>query len=734
MTILFLIVALSGMCQTKGVKPIAQEEAINSGITRAVVVGISDYQNDNITDLQYAHKDAQIFADYLKDPNGLNLQEENITLLLNEEATSGQFVSALYGMLEDSKEGDLNIIYFSGHGDVESTTINQPGFLLCWDAPSRVYMSGGTFGLAYLQEIISTLSLQTKSKVVMISDACRAGKLAGTKIGGSQATAANLSKKYANEVKILSCQPDEFALEGESWGGGRGVFSFYLMAGIRGLADRNEDGEVTLSEIGRYLEDNVSESVAPHSQIPMIVGSRNTVLAQVNEESLAKAKEEVEQSSFRPSEERAIGITQETFEDTTKYNTYVAFNQAMARGHFLFPYEGSAYAIFEEIKGYDELQKYVNVMRRNLSAALQDEAQQAINKYLVSDAEELRVRNRWQFDDKYSKYYKSLQKAAELVGPNHFFYKTLKARAYYFKGLTYRINGIVSRSDSLLNLANLTQDSCLALEPGSPHSLNEKGFTNFKLNNFNEAIKWYNQAIELAPTWALVYSNLAQCYIKINEYNLGYLNSRKSIELDSTLIYGYYNLGLALEKMGKLDSTMILFQKTLELDSLYFPVYSKLSRINYLKNNYSKAYEFGLKAYEIYPKSLPHLINLAHICLKYNKQNEAKKYFDLAYQYYPNAEEAYQGQIEYYFYTGDMDNAEIELNKYLRDYPDDNFAYYLVSSIQAGKEQNQKAILNLHQAIKKGFRQFDTVEKDPNFSYIIQTKAYKNLIKEYDER
>ncbi|MBK7305024.1 MAG: hypothetical protein IPI90_17740 [Saprospiraceae bacterium] len=46
--------------------------------------------------------------------------------------------------------------------------------------------------------------------------------------------------------KILSCQPNEFSLEGEQWGGGRGVFSYHLVDGLFGLADRNNDGLITL--------------------------------------------------------------------------------------------------------------------------------------------------------------------------------------------------------------------------------------------------------------------------------------------------------------------------------------------------------------------------------------------------------------------------------------------------------------------------------------------------------
>ncbi len=76
-------------------------------------------------------------------------------------------------------------------------------------------MAGGTFSLAMLQDVISTLSLQNKAKVTFIADACRSGTLSGSSVGGSQITGANLAKQYSNELKILSCQPDEYSIEGK---------------------------------------------------------------------------------------------------------------------------------------------------------------------------------------------------------------------------------------------------------------------------------------------------------------------------------------------------------------------------------------------------------------------------------------------------------------------------------------------------------------------------------------
>jgi uncharacterized caspase-like protein len=151
-------------------------------------------------------------------------------------------------------------------------------------------MGGGTYSLSFLQEVVTTLTVQSKAKVTVITDACHAGKLAGSQIGGAQLTTANLAKQYANEVKILSCQPNEFSLEGEQWGGGRGVFSYHLVDGLFGLADRNNDGQITLGEMDRYLEDHVTGEAAPQSQVPILLGNKTDRVATVNASILAELK------------------------------------------------------------------------------------------------------------------------------------------------------------------------------------------------------------------------------------------------------------------------------------------------------------------------------------------------------------------------------------------------------------------------------------------------------------
>lgn len=122
--LLFLFATLPGFSQSISFDP---------GTTRAVIIGISDYQDPGIPDLLYAHKDAQAFAAYLQSPAGGSLPDENIRLLINQQATMAAIAGELDWLVEASGENDIAIIYFAGHGDVEAKTARQPGFLLAYD-------------------------------------------------------------------------------------------------------------------------------------------------------------------------------------------------------------------------------------------------------------------------------------------------------------------------------------------------------------------------------------------------------------------------------------------------------------------------------------------------------------------------------------------------------------------------------------------------------------------------
>lgn len=715
--------------QIKGTNPVIKKSVSETGIVRAVIVGISDYQNPKITDLLYADRDAVEFAKYLKSPAGGSIDSANIQLLTNSEATAGKFVAALYWLMEESKKGDEAIIYFSGHGDVENVTMNQPGFLLCWDSPARVYMGGGTFGLAYLQEIISTLSISTQAKVLMIADACHAGKLAGSNVNGSQATASNLSKQYASEIIILSCQPDEFSLEGKNWGNGRGVFSYYLLAGIQGYADRNKDGNVTLQEIESYLDDKVPASVAPHVQIPLTFGNKSTLVSKVDDANFKNLPDPDAQSGISPNNSKGIELSKAYFKDSTIYEKYKAFQEALTARHFLYPEEGSAYLLFNEIKNEPELASFVGLMKRNLASSLQDDAQQAINDYL--QANPIEMKRRWSFDSTYNKFPVYLQKAAELLGEKHFYYKPLLARYHYFNGLNLRLKGEKDHNDSLIQHAIAEQEKCLEIEKRAAFALNEIGYCHQLLKDFLLALSYYFKCIEISPQWVLPYTNITACYTKIKDFKNAEQYGLKAISIDSNFLVAYQNLEVCYMRQDSLHKAKPILLQMLKIDPKYTDTYLDLGLVYFDEATYNDAKISLLKYVEANPKNVRGLLNLAYTFLKLKETTQAEKYFFEAYNLQPDSVNTFQGLIEYYFYSNQMDKAAELLDSYLLKYPTDGYAYYLLAEINAEAKDKKNALINLEKAFNNGFKDIDSIVSDKRFATVIKKKAFKQLKAKY---
>ncbi|MBK9108778.1 MAG: caspase family protein [Saprospiraceae bacterium] len=437
-SILLFVFILTNVClysQSKGVSQLQTASSKLPTSTYAVVVGISDYQDNAIPDLRFAHKDAEAFANYLRSNAGGNLDVDHLKVLLNENATVAQFAIALDWLMEVVKENDQVVLYFSGHGDVEKKTITQPGYLLCWDAPARVYLAGGALALPMFQDIVTTLSTQNKAKVIVITDACRSGKLAGSSVGGSQITGTNLAKQYGNEIKILSCQPNEYSIEGEQWGGGRGAFSYHLLDALYGLADINNDLWVTLQEVSRYLEDQVSKEVAPVIQVPMTVGNRNERLTIVNEKFVSSIKSGKTNQMMMLSAIDSRGIEEDLLSklDSNTIRIYALFKSALQQKIFLVPELACAESYYQQLILEPKLERLHATMKRNYAAALQDEAQQVMNTMLKNGFTS-EVTSGISVSQLYKNYPAYLERASELLGTSHYLHSSLQARKYFFNG------------------------------------------------------------------------------------------------------------------------------------------------------------------------------------------------------------------------------------------------------------------------------------------------------------
>jgi tetratricopeptide (TPR) repeat protein len=533
---------------------------------RAVVVGVARYQDARIPALRFSNRDAAHFAAWLQSPAGGEVPADRIRLLTDEQATYGQMVSAYTWLLENSGKDDLAILYFSGHGDMENQTVMNHGFLLAHDAPGANYMAGG-FPIFYLQSIVRTLSTQNQSQVLLIADACRAGKLAGEDFSGSQATLKSMSDQFANETKILSCQPNEYSQEDQRWGGGHGVFTWYLVDGLTGMADRNQDQQVTLLEIQRFLEDHVPLAVAPKSQIPIVTGNKGMVIHQVNPEALDALRHQRELGGKEGMGGPAIGPDL-ALRDSVLWSRYLLFGEALRTRRLLEPEDSAAYTLYRQIADHPDMAPYRSAMRLDLSAALQEEAQKAINDYLAASPAELH--RRWSFDTSYQRYPNYLETCAEILGERHFLHRELMLKSAYFRGLNLRLEGETSGDPARYRQARKWQEAALGMDSSAAFVFNELGLLARRENRFEESIGHFRKALDYAPTWVLARTNLCGSLVELGRYPEAMAECATALQRDSTFALAHYNLGKAYYQSALYEEALQCFQLAVRMDPLYY--------------------------------------------------------------------------------------------------------------------------------------------------------------------
>lgn len=234
-----------------------------SGQTFAVVIGISRYDRSGsgIPNLKYADRDAMSFLQFLQSPAGGSLKDDSVTVLLNEKATTQNIRHALYTFLTEALPQDTVVIYIAGHGAPDP---HDPRNLYLLTADSRLDDMGGTaFPMWQMQDVFERI-LKAK-RVITIADTCRSFGFTGARAEGGS-TGINLVNQYmaryaatGQRAVITASDISEPSFEDVRWGNGHGVFTYFLLKGLQGDADKNHDGVVTAGELFAYLKQTVPE-------------------------------------------------------------------------------------------------------------------------------------------------------------------------------------------------------------------------------------------------------------------------------------------------------------------------------------------------------------------------------------------------------------------------------------------------------------------------------------------
>lgn len=587
----------------------------------AVVIGISGYASKGIPKLKYANRDAQVFADYLQSKPGGAVPAENIRLLKDSNATTAAVYEAISWLRETCQKNDLVYFYFAGHGDMESETIYKIGFLLTYNTPRTNYINNA-IRIEDLNNFANTLSVENKANVVLITDACHSGQLAGSGYRGNYLVGDQLRTVQSKEIRITSCAPDELSMEDEAWGGGRGVFSYYFINGLNGMAEKQKDGIVTLGEMNDYLDTAFANDpllkLLKHKQKPLLkFKNPKFQMAVVDTAKLTEARKELvvalpaQVVPVDPEQMESSELIENLFAQLTKENLedFIDFDSLNK-----LPAKKIAVGFINQLQqNIPELSvPLINTLQKKLAAEpvfgeqfnsrlvvlIHDRSQEVINLYLSGDAAELERRRYYNaYSSGYDQYPGMINVAILLTKPDNYLYRILQINYFYFSSLAAYIKiPLTASPEPLVQQAFTMIQKALALEKNAAYIYNMLGAIYLYKNNLPVAETNFLKATQISPQWALPWSNLMALYTQTKDYKKATdaFTAAKNLQPDLQNIY--VNAGILSELQNNLLLAEELHRKSIRLNSRHYLPFERLGFVYMNTTSYAAADSFFYEA------------------------------------------------------------------------------------------------------------------------------------------
>ncbi len=224
---LFLLIATTsgypGQDQVRTLKIVSElnHASVGIGTYYALLVGINDYQDPEIPDLETAVNDVNAMAGLLKEKYGFKVE-----LLINGKATKDKIYNALRRIVGMAKPEDSVLIYYAGHGGHDK--IVGEGYWVPCDAKHGEPVS--YFDNVQTQKFIARMK---ERHVLLISDSCYSGTL----FGKARALPPAITDKYYlelfNEKSRWGMTSGNFTPVSDSGTEGHSVFAYQLIKALK---------------------------------------------------------------------------------------------------------------------------------------------------------------------------------------------------------------------------------------------------------------------------------------------------------------------------------------------------------------------------------------------------------------------------------------------------------------------------------------------------------------------
>jgi len=288
------------------------------------------------------------------------------------------------------------------------------------------------------------------------------------------------------------------------------------------------------------------------------------------------------------------------------------------------------------------------------------------------------------------------------------------------------------------------------------------------INQLDEAVRLFEEAIKLDPNFSLAYVGLADTYLSYAAW--GRISPKEALpkaraaahlaqDLDDQLGESYQTLGAIYLHQQDHETAALYLHKALDLSPSYVETYSWLAKLNLLQGNSDEAVRFFREAQDLDPLST---LYTGYIIWAYYINGEYEKAIEVSEEVlveHPtdsfvlwSLANVYIGKQEHYKAIeilkrrnigsnnwtmgyaygrlGEYDEARKILNYNLKKAKDDYVPAMMISTIYLGLNEQDKALLWLEKAIEEGIApimlpevtigpKFAPLRSDPRFQEIM---------------
>jgi protein O-mannosyl-transferase len=518
----------------------ATATAQNGGQTYALLVGISKYAKPELM-LQFANADASVFSKLLESPLGGSVPAANILLLTDEKATTAAVRNGFQDFLKRrAGKNDTVVILMAGHGTVEVPG-SKNAFILTYDSDPQD-LTSTALAVDELQTLFQD-QLSKVGRVLLFVDVCKAGTVGtihNTTVGSN---VQQLGDIQGDLFGLLASRPREVSLEGPEFGGGHGVFSYYVIKGLEGAADANKDGVVDADELIKYVGDQVPMATA-NKQHPREFGTYDNMmrLSDTRKPGIDVARNDVahwrvilDSRNGGPLYLAGAPQGQVPAPQASPQAAQAATDRltsAIAAGRILPTDPNNAFTALRDLQPAAAPEQFQE-LQNQLRVALENKAQEVLLRYLAGD-ETPQSRDEFQSGARY-------MDAARMLTQESLF---LEGREDFFQGRALLFDKKFPEAANLLEQA-------VRIDPGTAYGFNALGIAYLEQAQYDKAIPAFRDAVRRAQHWSYPLHNEALAYVETGDYRSAIRAYQEAIRLTPQYSYLPYNLGLVYQRLNR---------------------------------------------------------------------------------------------------------------------------------------------------------------------------------------